>query len=139
MIKLKNIVNEVGDQWQVKDIIVMQKAHERVLKATKTLQNAVNNLEQILKVKGLDAIIVGPYDLSASMGLIAEFDNKEFISVMNRIISLCNRFNISCGDHVVEPNPELLEKRIGQGYRFLALSVDSVFLHNFCQCPKLKL
>ena len=47
MIKLKNIVNEVGDQWQVKDIIVMQKAHERVLKATKTLQNAVNNLEKV--------------------------------------------------------------------------------------------
>ena len=58
---------------------------------------------------------------------------------MNRIISLCNRFNISCGDHVVEPNPEFLEKRIGQGYRFLALSVVSGFLHNFCQCPKLKL
>ena len=47
MIKLKNILNEAGDQWQVKDIIVMQKAHERVLKATKTLQNAVNNLEKV--------------------------------------------------------------------------------------------
>ena len=47
MIKLKNILNEAGDQWQVKDIIVMQKAHERVLRATKTLQNAVNNLEKV--------------------------------------------------------------------------------------------
>ena len=47
MIKLKDTLNEAGDQWQVKDIIVMQKAHERVLKATKTLQNAVNNLEKV--------------------------------------------------------------------------------------------
>ena len=47
MIKFKNIISEAGDQWQVKDIIVMQKAHERVLKATKTLQNAVNNLEKV--------------------------------------------------------------------------------------------
>ena len=47
MIKLKPILNEAGDQWQVKDIIVMQKAHERVLRATKTLQNAVNNLEKV--------------------------------------------------------------------------------------------
>jgi len=47
MIKLKNILNEAGDQWQVKDIIVMQKAHERVLKATAALQRAVNNLEKV--------------------------------------------------------------------------------------------
>ena len=46
-IKLKNILNEADNQWKVKDIIIMQKAHERVLKATKTLQNAVNNLEKV--------------------------------------------------------------------------------------------
>ena len=44
MIKLKDILNEASQQWQVKDIIVMQKAHERVLAATASLQKAVERL-----------------------------------------------------------------------------------------------
>ena len=46
--KLKDIITE-GDQWKVKDIIVMQKAHERVLRATAALQKAVHNLEKVSK------------------------------------------------------------------------------------------
>ena len=74
--------------------------------------NAVDNLNEILKVKGLDAIIVGPYDLSASMGLTAEFEHKEFVAVMAKIINLCTQSNVPCGDHIVRPDLELLEKKI---------------------------
>ena len=41
--------------------------------------SAVNNLDEILKVDGLDAIMIGPYDLSASMGITGEFDNENFV------------------------------------------------------------
>jgi len=98
--------------------------------------NAVKNLDEILKVKGLDAIMIGPYDLSASMGITAEFDNEDFIAEMNQIISLCNRYNIPCGDHVVQPDPKLLEKRIKQGYLFLAYSADGIFLYSSSAAPK---
>ena len=47
--KLTDLLNEAGDQWQVKDIIEMQKAHERILRATSALQKAVTNLEKISK------------------------------------------------------------------------------------------
>jgi len=90
--------------------------------------NAVNNLEKILLVKGLDAIIIGPYDLSASMGITAEFDHEEFISVMDRIINLCKKYKVPCGDHVVEPDTRLLKERINQGYLFIAYSTDGMFL-----------
>ena len=92
--------------------------------------NAVNNLPDILQVEGLDAIIVGPYDLSSSMGLTAEFDHKEFLKTMDQIIKLCQQYNIPSGDHVVQPDPELLQKRIDHGYRFIAYSIDAVFLYN---------
>lgn len=45
--KLKDLLNEASDQWTVKDIIVLQKAHERVLKSTKTLQKAVVALDKL--------------------------------------------------------------------------------------------
>ena len=47
MIKLKNMLNEANDQWTVKDILILQKAHERVLKSTKSLQKAVAALDKL--------------------------------------------------------------------------------------------
>jgi 2-dehydro-3-deoxyglucarate aldolase len=97
--------------------------------------NAVNNLDEILQVNGLDAIIVGPYDLSGSMGITGEFDSQEFTDVMDSIISRCKKYNIPCGDHVVQPDQKLLEKRIQQGYRFIAFGTDGVFLISEAQNP----
>ncbi|MFC2132739.1 HpcH/HpaI aldolase/citrate lyase family protein [Bacteroidota bacterium] len=98
--------------------------------------NAVNNLEEILQVDGLDAIMVGPYDLSASMGITGDFDNVDFVTTMDRIINLCQIYSVPCGDHVVQPDPNLLDKRIQQGYRFIAYSTDGVFLNTFSSAPK---
>ena len=95
--------------------------------------NAVNNLDEILQVNGLDAIIVGPYDLSGSMGITGEFDSQEFTDVMDSIINCCKKHHMPCGDHVVQPNSKLLKKRISEGYRFLAYSIDAVFLYNSTQ------
>lgn len=46
--------------------------------------HAVRNLDDILKVEGLDAILVGPYDLSASMGLTAKFEEQILWTKSNR-------------------------------------------------------
>ncbi len=100
--------------------------------------NAVNNLEEILKVDGLDAIIVGPYDLSASMGITGKFDSQDFNDVMEKIMSHCKKHNVPCGDHVVQPDKELLEERIHQGYKLIAFGTDGVFLSNFSQFPRFK-
>ncbi|MDP7197467.1 MAG: aldolase/citrate lyase family protein, partial [SAR202 cluster bacterium] len=97
---------------------------------------AVNNLENILKVEGLDAIMVGPYDLSASMNITGEFDNRDFISIMGKILKQCKKYNIPCGDHIVQPDPKLLEKRIKQGYQFIAYSTDGIFLYSSSVAPK---
>ncbi len=96
---------------------------------------AVDSLEEILKVDGLDAILVGPYDLSASMGIIAKFEDQRFIHAMMRIRELCKLFNVSFGMHVVAPQAEVLKEKINEGYQFIAYSIDSVFLNSICQNP----
>lgn len=90
---------------------------------------AVENLEEILLVDGLDAILIGPYDLSASMGLTSKFEAPEFVAAMNRIRSLCRQHQVSCGVHIVQPDVSMLEQRIVEGYRFIAYSLDSVFFN----------
>jgi 2-dehydro-3-deoxyglucarate aldolase len=96
---------------------------------------AVENLESILAVDGLDAVLIGPYDLSASMGLTAKFDQPTFCAAMETIRVLCLRSNMACGIHVVEPDPGALRQRILEGYRFIAYSIDSVFLRSVTDAP----
>lgn len=98
---------------------------------------AVNDLEEILKIEGLDAILIGPYDLSASMGLTAKFEDPEFVAVMERIRTLCAQHRIPCGVHVVMPDAGALQQRIADGYRFIAYSIDAVFLRTCAEKPSL--
>ena len=89
---------------------------------------AVKNLDEILSLNGLDAILIGPYDLSASMHLTAEFENQEFKKVISLILNKCNQSDIACGIHVVNPCKIELQNYISKGYRFIAFSIDSVIL-----------
>lgn len=89
---------------------------------------AVEELPDILAVEGLDAILVGPYDLSASMGLTAKFDDPAFQEVLMTIKSLSDKAAMPCGVHVVDPSPDELKRKIEEGYRFVAYSIDAVFM-----------
>ncbi len=94
---------------------------------------SVEKMGSILKVKGLDAILIGPYDLSASMGMTAKFDRPELVSAINKIRSLCIEENIPCGIHVVKPDEKELQLRLNEGYRFIAYSIDAVFLNTYAK------
>mgnify|MGYP006416807959 FL=1 len=97
--------------------------------------NAVNNLDEILKVEGLDAILIGPYDLSASMGLTAQFDHPEFVKVTKDIKNKSEFAQIPCGVHVVKPSVDDLQAKVDDGYRFIAYSIDGVFLNHIATKP----
>jgi 2-dehydro-3-deoxyglucarate aldolase len=99
--------------------------------------NAVEKLDDILQVKGLDAILIGPYDLSASMGMTAKFDHPEFAKAIKDIRGKSEFANIPCGVHVVSPFVDDLQKKIDDGYRFIAYSIDSVFLNHAVVKPNI--
>lgn len=96
---------------------------------------AVDSLEEILAVDGLDAILIGPYDLSASMGVTGQFDAPAFLMAMERIRSACRVAGKPCGLHVVAPDAAELTSKLDEGYRFLAYSIDSVFLRMAAMNP----
>ena len=89
---------------------------------------ALNNIEEILSVDGLDAILIGPYDLSASLGLTADFEHPDFLSAKNTILSHAKEKHIAVGIHVVNPSLSEFKSRVDEGYQFLAYSIDSVML-----------
>jgi 2-dehydro-3-deoxyglucarate aldolase len=115
-----------------------EEAQAPLLVAMVEHMRAVEHLEEILAVKGLDAILVGPYDLSASMGLTAKFDAPEFVATMDRIRILCSQRRIPCGVHVVMPDADVMKLRLSEGYRFIAYSIDALFLNQSASAPKVE-
>tara|TARA_B100001093_G_scaffold514004_1_gene587103 strand:- start:478 stop:1239 length:762 start_codon:yes stop_codon:yes gene_type:complete len=99
--------------------------------------NALDELDDILKVQGLDAILIGPYDLSASMNLTARFKEQKFLDAMETIKDKANKAKIPCGVHIVEPDKSDLKKKIDAGYRFIPFSIDSVVLEKFIKNPSI--
>ena len=89
---------------------------------------AVENLDSILSEKKIDAIFVGPYDLSASMGIAGNFENKKFKKAINKILTTAKKYKCLPGIHVVEPDEKLLNKAIKEGFKFISYSVDFRFL-----------
>ena len=86
--------------------------------------DAVGNLKEILSVEGVDAFIIGPYDLSCSMGIPGEFNHPEFKQTIEKIIEIGRKAGAVSGLHVVEPDIEKLNEAINVGHKFIAYSVD---------------
>ncbi len=95
--------------------------------------DAVNNLESILTVPGVDAYIVGPYDLSGSMGLPGEFQAPQFLEAMVQIRSVSEKLRVPGGVHIVEPDPQALKQCIDEGNQFIAYGVDTRMLDTACR------
>jgi 2-dehydro-3-deoxyglucarate aldolase len=92
--------------------------------------NGVNNLDEILEVEGIDGTIIGPYDLSASLGFPGEFEREDVKNSVQKVLDKCKAKNIPSGFHVVDTNPDALKSKIVQGYTFLAYGIDYFFMRD---------
>ncbi len=87
-------------------------------------RQALDNLDEILSVPGVDGIYVGPSDLSVSLGLspAPDHDDEVFTSAIDRILAGCERHGVFAG---VAGTVVQAPKRIRQGFRFVEVARDS--------------
>lgn len=86
---------------------------------------AVDRIDEILSVEGLDAIFIGPNDLSMSLGVFRRFDNPRFLKAVQTVISSCQARDIAPG--LLAPAGSV-EKSIELGFRLINLGGDSGFM-----------
>lgn len=111
-------------KWQATEsIVIVQIEH----------MEGVNNLEAILSVKGVDGFIVGPYDLSASLGIPGEFKHPDFKNALDKVYHVSKKMDALMGTHVVMPDVSAVKKKIEEGYRFIAYGIDTLFLGQCCR------
>ena len=102
------------------------KSHKKKIKLIVQIEHidAIENLDEIFSHKELFGYLIGPYDLSASMGIPGNFKNKKFKNLINKINQVAAEYKINKGIHLVEPNPKALSELAEQNYDFIAYSLD---------------
>jgi 2-keto-3-deoxy-L-rhamnonate aldolase RhmA len=86
---------------------------------------ALKNLEDIVTTEGIDAIFVGPNDLSMSLGVFRQFDSSKFLKAVEKVVSTCKAHNVSPG--LLAPAGPV-ETSIQQGFKMIQLGGDLGFL-----------
>lgn len=89
---------------------------------------AVKNIEDILTTEGIDGIIVGPYDLSGSMGKPGCYEDEDVKEALEKVKKACFALKKPLGFHVIQSDAKKLQEKIDEGYTFLAFSLDFFFL-----------
>tara|TARA_B100000315_G_C14543875_1_gene572263 strand:+ start:625 stop:1356 length:732 start_codon:yes stop_codon:yes gene_type:complete len=95
--------------------------------------DAINNLEDIITVDGIDGTIIGPYDLSGSMGKPGKYEDSDVVDVLKKYEEVSNKMDKPMGFHIIEPNHKLVLEKIKNGYTFIAFSLDILFLGTICR------
>ena len=98
---------------------------EAVVVAMIESAQGVENAERILGVDGIDAYFLGPYDLSASLGVSGKTSHPKVEKALAKVRAAGKRAGKPGGLHVVEPDPSALRKRLAQGFGFIAYSLET--------------
>jgi 2-keto-3-deoxy-L-rhamnonate aldolase RhmA len=91
-------------------------------------REAVERVEEILGVPGIDGVFVGPYDLSASYGIPGQFEHPLMHEALARILGAAKTAGVAPGIHVVHPPIAQVRDRVAEGFRFIAYGGDMLFL-----------
>jgi 4-hydroxy-2-oxoheptanedioate aldolase len=90
-------------------------------------KQAVERADEIASVPGVDAIYIGPADLSITLGLQPGPDNPDgaFTVALDRVLEACNRHGVVPG---IAGNAETAVKRVAQGFRLVEVASDAGLL-----------
>lgn len=89
-------------------------------------KDAIPNLDQILNVEGVDGFLIGPYDISGSVGHPGNFSHPDVKKCLDTAIQCAKRRKAVAGIHVIAPDPNEVKLRLKEGYQFVAFSLDAL-------------
>lgn len=88
--------------------------------------DAVANIERILEVPGVDALFVGPYDLSASMGKTGRVSDQDVQEAIQKVTSAAKRAAIPLG--IFGATAAAVEPQVRSGYTLIAVGMDTILI-----------
>ena len=86
--------------------------------------NGAQDIDKILEVEGVDAVLIGPYDLSGSLGKPGEVDDPEVQGHINRVRDACLKRKKPIG--IIGITVEAAKPFLDQGYSLVAVGIDTM-------------
>ena len=90
--------------------------------------DAVENIDEIVKVDGVDAVLLGPYDLAASLGKMGQVDDPVVTQAIDRVTQACLDVDMPLVIFCV--TADAVRPYMERGYRLIVAGVDVLFLGN---------
>lgn len=90
--------------------------------------DAVEQIESIVEVPGIDAVLIGPYDLSASLGKMGRLDDPEVVEAIAHVTNTCRAASMALG--IFGVNPSAVIPKIEDGFSLLVVGTDALFLQS---------
>lgn len=98
---------------------------ELLIMAQIETEAAVRNLDEILAVKGIDVALIGPYDLSMSLGVFTQWTSPKFQAAVDNVLEACERWKVTPGYVCDDEN---IKEAVERGFRFLSIGGDEGFM-----------
>jgi 2-dehydro-3-deoxyglucarate aldolase len=94
--------------------------------------DAVNNIEEILSVAGIDGTFIGPYDLSLSLGIPGQLSHPLVKEAKAKVLKAALAKGLAAGVHIVQPATaaEEYKEAVEAGYTFIAVGADNLFIRD---------
>jgi 4-hydroxy-2-oxoheptanedioate aldolase len=100
-------------------------------------QKAVDNIDELVSYEGVDAVMIGPMDLSQNMGIAGQLDHPLLEEAYEKVIAGCRRHGVAPGIHL--SNLDAVAKWVGRGMRFVTYQYDGKLLLDTCSTAVAKL
>jgi 2-keto-3-deoxy-L-rhamnonate aldolase RhmA len=88
--------------------------------------DAVENIEVIVSVPGIDGVLVGPYDLSACLGRLGQVEHPDVTAAIDHVTRACHGAGVGLG--IFGVSPDAVRPYIQKGYTLIAVGGDTVML-----------
>jgi len=94
---------------------------------------AVNNIDSLLQNDQIDGVMVGPYDISGSLGVPGQTSHPLVIEASKKVIAACEKYGISCGTQVSDSTEESVQALFDLGYTYAILGSDLFVLWKWAE------
>lgn len=89
---------------------------------------AVEAVDTLLRADEVDGVMVGPYDISGSLGVSGQLDHPRVQEACRRVAAACRARGKACGTQLVEPTEAGVAAALKAGYTFIVLASDVFIL-----------
>lgn len=97
---------------------------------------AVEKIDEILAFDEIDGVMIGPYDISGSLGVPGQLDHPKVIEASKKVIEACEKYRKSCGTQLNDPNTNSVDELFNLGYTFAILGSDLFVLWKWAEQMK---